>query len=95
MNWQYNNRVQEHQLCFQKSVLARIQTSRTPKGRFIVRSLVSGIYYGLRRQEKLEKQNKEWVCCRKKFPDKDRSAAYIKRKKEEILRFIKAREKEV
>ena len=94
MKWKYESLTQEHQLAYEKSILAKIQLYPTKKGHYKVISMISGIYYGQKIQEKMEKQKKEWVAYRKKFPDKASANEYITRKRDEVLRFIKAREKE-
>lgn len=94
MHWKYDSLVQEHQLVYNKSVLARIQSAPLKHGGLRVSTLISGIYFGMQKQLRLEKQNKEWVCHRRKFQQKDSANLYIRRKKENVQRFIKAREKE-
>lgn len=94
MNWKYETAIQEHQLSYQKSVLARIMVGLMKRGGFKVTTLISAIYYGNHKQRRLEKRNREWVALRKKFKDKESAELYITRKKAEVLRFIAAREKE-
>ena len=94
INWKYDNVLHEYQLLYQNSVLARIQTTPRKKGGVVVKSLISAIYFGYKRQEYLEKHNNEWVAYRKKFKERDLANAYINRKKDEISRFITIREKE-
>ncbi len=94
MNWKFEGLVQEHQLIFGKSILARIQYGPTRKGKYFVTTLISGIYYSAHTQKKLEQEKKEWVAYRKKFKDKATAMTYINRKKDEVTRFITAREKE-
>ncbi len=94
MKWKYESLTQEHQLVYEKSVLVKIQLYPTKKGHYKVTTMISGIYYGQRIQKKLEKQKKEWVAYRKKFADKTSANEYINRKRDEVLRFVKAREKE-
>jgi len=94
MRWKYSISVQEHQLVYQESVLARIQMLPKKRGGYKVTTLISGIYFGAKKQKYLEKRNREWVAYRKKFHKKENAERYISRKKAEVLRFIKAREKE-
>ena len=94
MNWIYESLGQEHQLVFQKSILARIVISFTKKGKFVAITMISGIYFSAKTQERLEKEKKEWVAYRKKFKTKSDANEYVKRKKEVVLKFIKSREKE-
>ena len=94
MNWIYDSIVLEHKLVYEKSVLARIQIVANKKGGFKVTTLISAIYFGARTQAQFERQKKEWVAYRKKFKDRSSANAYIGRKKEAVLRFVKAREKE-
>lgn len=95
MNWKYDNIMQESQLLDGGSKLARILIIPQQKGGVIVKSLVSFIYYGTRRQEKMEKQKKEWVARKRKFKERKDAQKYVEIKKEEIQRFILAREKEL
>ncbi len=95
MNWKYDNIMQESQLLDGGSKLARILIIPRQKGGVIVKSLVSFIYYGTRRQEKMEKQKKEWVARKRKFKERKDAQKYVEIKKEEIQRFILAREKEL
>ena len=95
MDWTYESLMQEHQLLYKKSVLARIQLNPTRKGKYRVTSLISGIYYGQKKMEYLERRNREWVAYRKTYSDKSSALDYIRRKKQEISRFIAAREKEL
>ena len=95
MKWKYDSLIKEHKLNYNDSVLSRIQLVRTKKDKYIAITLVSGIYYGIKKQEELEKKNKEWVAYRKKFKDRTMANSYIERKKKAILLFINAREKEI
>jgi hypothetical protein len=94
MQWKYDSTVQEHQLNYNKTVLARIQTTPLKHGGFKVITLISGIYFGMKRQLALEKQKKQWVAYRKRLLDREQVNLYIGRKKEAVQKFIEAREKE-
>jgi hypothetical protein len=94
MQWRYDSQIQEHQLAYNKTILARIQVTPLKRGGMKVVTMVSGIYFGRKTQEELEHQKKQWIACRKKYKDKDSANQYIARKKEAVLRFILAREKE-
>ncbi len=94
MNWKYSNIHQEHQLLDGGQTLARIQVKQKKKN-FRVITLLSFIYVGTKRQEKLEKQKKEWFTHHKKLKDRKDVTAYIERKKEAVKKYITCREKEI
>ena len=94
MQWKHEPLVQEHQLLYNQTILARIQLVPVKKGGFKVVTLISGIYFGTRLQQELERQKKQWVAYRKKFADREQANLYIARKKEVVTKFVTAREKE-
>ena len=95
MKWKYDPNVQEHHLIDGNAIFAKIQSNFTKQGRYVVTTLISGLYYGAKRQEKMEKQKKEWVAHRRQCKDKAEMQRYIERKQEVVLRFLKARDKEM
>ena len=94
MQWKYDSMVQEYQLQFNKTLLARIQTTQLKRGGLKVSSMISSLYFSIKTQEKMARQRTQWVAYRKRFANKDDAHKYIARKKEEMLKFILAREKE-
>lgn len=94
MNWKYDSIAQEHQLSYEGGILARIQNNPRRKGGIKVSTMISAIYFSMKKQEKLEKQKKEWVAYHKIFKNKTEASTYITRKKEIVKKFIQVREKE-
>ncbi len=94
MTWKYEALIKEYQLKYGSSILARIQSKITRKGKYIVTTLISGIYFGQKIQKELQEKKHEWVAYHKKVKDRNASEIYIGRKKDEVARFIKARENE-
>ena len=97
MKWEFNEVLQVHELCDESGTLAKIYLSEKPKNNrpFRARTLISGLYYGDRKMSRLDRSRKEWVTKLKKFRSRDELDSYLRRKKEEIQRFIQSREKEV
>lgn len=95
MKWKYDANIQEYHLLYGKGILAKIQTNFTKHGRYIVTTLISGIYFSMRKQMKMEKHKNEWVAYRRQCKDKAEVQTYIQRKQDAVLRFLQARDKEM
>ncbi|MCI0342526.1 MAG: hypothetical protein L0216_15525 [Planctomycetales bacterium] len=73
--------------------LVSLRETKAPKNRWRVKSCVSFLYFGAARQRSLERSRKQWVVKTRRFPDRAAAEAHAGRKREEILRFVRAREK--
>ncbi len=95
MEWSADAHGELHRLEDRGAVLAMVSLKETkaPRNRFRVRSCVSFLYFGDARQRRLERSHKSWVVKTRRFADRASAEAHAGRKREEILRFVRAREK--
>lgn len=94
MEWQHNIVQNEYDLMSGSTKIAAIQIRAIEKSEKIkVKTIVDAIYYGEKIQLSMEKQNKDWICYRKKLKKEDVDR-YVAVKKSSVFKFISAREKE-
>ena len=94
MKWSFDNVRGFHYLEDAGAPLAKIYVSRSSKGkeRIRVKTLVSFLYFSPARQKRLERTKKEWEVTVRKFDTREDADKYIECKRDEVLRFIRARE---
>jgi hypothetical protein len=94
MKWNFDQVRSVHTLEDAGTKLALIHLKRSAKGKkkFKVKTLVSFLYFSPTLQKQLERSKKEWKTTVRAFESKERAEDYVSRKKEEVLRFIRARE---
>jgi hypothetical protein len=94
MKWTFDNVRSLHVLEDAGTPLAKIHLTKSEKGkgRFRVKTLVSFLYFSTTRQKQLERAKKEWQVTLRRFTSREEADRYIQTKKEEVKRFIEARE---
>lgn len=94
MKWTFDTVRGIHTLEDSGSRLALIYIGRSSKGarKFKVKTLVSFLYFSPKVQKRLERSRKEWKTLVRKFDTQEEVDRYVDRKKDEVLRFIHARE---
>ncbi|MHC5035957.1 MAG: hypothetical protein ACYTHM_01460 [Planctomycetota bacterium] len=94
MKWNFDAVRSVHVLEDAGTQLARISLRQSSKGKelFRVKTLVSFLYFSPTRQKQLERSKKEWQVTVRKFPSREEAERHIQIKKEEVARFIRARE---
>ena len=94
MKWSFDNVRGIHVLDDAGVPLAKIYIRKSEKGKgfFRVKTLVSFLYFSPTRQKQLERAKKEWEVTVRRFPDREGADRYVKMKREEVKRFIEARE---
>ena len=78
-----------------KLAFVEIQETKAPANKFRVKSGVSFMYYGERRQNRLERHKKQWVVTTRKFADADAASRYAQTKQRELEAFVRKRDAEL
>ena len=94
MKWTFDSVRAVHSLEDGATRLGLITLRQSSKGKkkFRVKTLVSFLYYSPTRQKQLERAKKEWNTIVRTFPSREGADRYVATKKDEVLRFIRARE---
>ena len=78
-----------------KLAFVEIKETKAPTNKFRVKSGVSFMYYGERRQNRLERSKKQWVVTTRKFADRETADRYAQTKQRELEAFVRKREAEL
>ena len=78
-----------------KLAFVEIKETKAPSNKFRVKSGVSFMYYGERRQNRLERSKKQWVVTTRKFADRETADRYAQTKQRELEAFVRKREAEL
>lgn len=78
-----------------KLAFVEINETKAPANKFRVKSGVSFMYYGERRQNRLERRKNQWVVSTRKFADRDAADRYAGTKRRELEAFVRKREAEL
>lgn len=97
MDWRFNGLISCHELVDGNEIIARIYQAERAKVAypFRTRSLISALFYGEQRLDRLARHGKEWVSQRRDFRTEDERKRYLERRKQVITRFIAARQREL
>ncbi len=78
-----------------KLAFVEIKETTAPSRKYRVKSGVSFMYYGERRQNRLERAKKQWVVTTRRFTDSAAAQRYAATKQTELEAFVRKRDAEL